>query len=324
LSDYSRKELGKQAAELGFIRDTFEKVSRLVGLLSFFELDPVLSRYLAIKGGTAINLTIFNLPRLSVDIDFDFAENLPMDETMAIRETIRDTVRRHMAMSGYVLSDKSKRYHTLDSDVYQYMNAGGVKDNIKIESNYSLRSHVLPVTRRPIETLGVFSLVTVLALDPIEIFGSKIAALLSRAAARDLYDVNNMAYFGLYDETQTDILRKCVVFYAAIGGEQAPETFDFSKMDMLTEREIKKRLTPMLRKREPFDLAASRERVRKYLSALLELPDNEKEFLAAFRNGEYRPELIFYGDALERVRYHPMAAWKMQVHGQNRTDDMNT
>lgn len=33
---------------------------------------------LALKGGTAINLTIFNLPRLSVDIDLDFSENLPL------------------------------------------------------------------------------------------------------------------------------------------------------------------------------------------------------------------------------------------------------
>ncbi len=24
------------------------------------------------KGGTALNLTVFNLPRLSVDVDFDF------------------------------------------------------------------------------------------------------------------------------------------------------------------------------------------------------------------------------------------------------------
>ena len=68
MSEYSRQEIGKQAAEFGFIRDVFEKVSRLVNLLSFFELDPVLSRYLALKGGTAINPAIFNLPRLSVDI----------------------------------------------------------------------------------------------------------------------------------------------------------------------------------------------------------------------------------------------------------------
>jgi len=312
LNEYSRKELGRQAAELGFIRDAFEKISRLTELLSFFERDPLLSRYLALKGGTAINLTIFNLPRLSVDIDFDFAENLPLKETMAMRETIRDSVRRYMAMRGYVLSEKSKVYHTLDSSVFQYTNAGGVKDNIKIETNYSLRSHVLPLTRRPIETLGVFTPITVLTLDPVEIFAAKIAALLSRAAARDLYDVNNMVHFGLFDETQTDTLRKCVVFYIAIGSERLPEAFDFTKINALTEREIKMRLAPMLRKKEVFDLSVARERVKSYLSLLFELSENEKQFLSAFHSGKYNPELLFEGDLLDRVRAHPMVTWKMQ------------
>jgi predicted nucleotidyltransferase component of viral defense system len=318
LSEYSRKELGKQAAELGFIRDTFEKISRLADLLSFFERDPVLSRYLALKGGTAINLTIFNLPRLSVDIDFDFAENLPLNEAMAMREAIRDTVRRHMVMRGYILSEKTKEYHALDSSVYQYTSAGGFKDNIKIEINYSLRSHVLPLMRRTIETLGVFTQATVLTLDPVEIFAAKIAALLSRAAARDLYDVNNMIHFKLFDETQTDTLRKCAVFYTAIASERVPDTFDFTKMDALTEREIKMRLAPMLRKKELFNLDVARERVKKYLTSLFELSDNEKQFLSAFHSGKYNPDLLFDGDLLERVRDHPMAAWKMQLHGQSK------
>ena len=314
MSEYSRKELGRQAAELGFIRDTFEKVSRLAGLLSFFGRDPVLSQYLALKGGTAINLIVFNLPRLSVDIDLDFTENLSMDETMAIRDTIRDTIRKHMSMNGYVLSEKSKHYHTLDSEVYQYMSTGGVKDNIKIEINYSLRSHIMPITRRYIENLGVFMPVTVLTLDNIEIFAAKIAALHSRAAVRDLYDVNNMIRFGLFEYPQTDLLRKCVVFYAAIGGEQAPEKFDFSRIDALTEQDIKMRLAPVLPKKERFDLATARERVKMNLAELLFLTENEKRFLSEFRNGKYSPELLFTGDDLGRIREHPMALWKMQIH----------
>lgn len=58
---------------MGFVRDTLEKVYRLVDILSLFENNHILSNSLALKGGTAINLTIFNLPRLSVDIDFDFS-----------------------------------------------------------------------------------------------------------------------------------------------------------------------------------------------------------------------------------------------------------
>ena len=312
MSEFDKKELGKQAAELGFIRDVYEKTSRLTGVLAFFEGDPVLSQYLALKGGTAINLTIFNLPRLSVDIDLDFAEDLPLDEIMAVREAIRTTIKQFMIMNGYTRSEKSKEHHTLDSDVYQYINTGGAKDYIKIEVNYSLRSHVLPITKRPIETLGVFEPIKVLVLDPLEIFASKISALHSRAAARDLYDAHNMVYFGLFDESQTDMLRKCVVFYAAVSSEQTPLDFDFSKMDALKFHDIRTKLMPMLRKKERFDLESSKSRVREYLTALLNLTENDRLFLSAFTEGEYRPELLFSGEELARVANHPMALWKMQ------------
>ena len=65
---FDRITLGRQAKELGFVRDTFEKVCRLADVLSFMESDGLLADSLALKGGTAINLTIFDLPRLSVDI----------------------------------------------------------------------------------------------------------------------------------------------------------------------------------------------------------------------------------------------------------------
>ena len=47
----------------------------LADVLSFMENDALLSDTLALKGGTAINLTIFALPRLSVDIDMDYAND---------------------------------------------------------------------------------------------------------------------------------------------------------------------------------------------------------------------------------------------------------
>ena len=110
------------------------------------------------------------------------------------------------------------------------------------------------------------------------------------------------------------LLRKEVVFYAAVGGEQTLGTLDFTKMTSLTERDIKMRLLPMLRKKERFDLVAAQERTREYLAMLLRLTENEKQFLAAFRSGTYLPELLFDGDILERVRSHPMALWRIQNH----------
>lgn len=63
MMQFDRISLGRQAKELGFVRDTFEKVCRLADVLSFMESDALLCDTLALKGGAAINLTIFDLPQ---------------------------------------------------------------------------------------------------------------------------------------------------------------------------------------------------------------------------------------------------------------------
>lgn len=174
---FDRITLGRQAKELGFVRDTFEKVCRLADVLSFMESDGLLADSLALKGGTAINLTIFDLPRLSVDIDL-ISKDVSREAMLAEREQINEHIQKYMAASGYTLSLKSKQYHALDSFVYEYVNAGGMKDNLKIEINYMLRRHVSPVSRRPVYLPWNDQELTVLNVDPLEIFSAKTVALL--------------------------------------------------------------------------------------------------------------------------------------------------
>lgn len=64
----------------------FEKVLRLKEILTYLNTDGYLHEHLALKGGTAINMTIFNLPRLSVDLDLDFTPNLPLEDMEKARE----------------------------------------------------------------------------------------------------------------------------------------------------------------------------------------------------------------------------------------------
>ncbi len=59
LSNYDIIYMGKKAEELGFIRDTLEKVTRLADILEYLNTNPSLKESLALKGGTAINLTVF-------------------------------------------------------------------------------------------------------------------------------------------------------------------------------------------------------------------------------------------------------------------------
>jgi predicted nucleotidyltransferase component of viral defense system len=268
---------------------------------------------LVLKGGTAINLTIFNLPRLSVDIDYDFAENMTKEETAAKRERIKAILGQYMVNEGYALKDKSKHTHALDSYVYSYVNAAGNSDNLKVEINYILRSHALPAHEVTARTGGAFPDFTVRTLSPVEIFASKITALTSRAAARDLYDLNNMVHYGLFDESQSTMLRKCTVFYLAVAGEAAAEGFDFKKLADIAYHKIKTDLLPMIRNAERFDFAEAKERVSGFLSDLMELTDKEKTFLQRFSKGHYEPERLFDdADILDRITNHPMAEWRTQ------------
>ena len=311
-----RLTLGRMAKELGFVRDTLEKVCRLADVLKFFESDNILSKVIALKGGTAINLTIFNLPRLSVDIDLDYCRSIDREDMLADREIISDRISKYMSANGYTLSPKSKNYHALDSFVYEYINCGGVKDNIKIEINYMLRCHVLPVQRREVKLPWNEEKLTVLSVAPLEIFASKTVALLTRTAPRDLYDMHNMVKFGLFDENEQEILRKCVVFYSAIGAETAPENFELDNVGKVSKQQIKRDLDPVLRKGERFDLEVAQQEVCKYLADILTPTNEEKLFWGDFRDGRYSPEIIFGDkDEFRNVEKHPMALWKCRDKG---------
>ena len=67
--EYTKEDLNTIANEMNFTRDTLEKVIRLVKILDFINSDSELVGKLFLKGGTAINLFVFEVPRLSVDID---------------------------------------------------------------------------------------------------------------------------------------------------------------------------------------------------------------------------------------------------------------
>ncbi len=310
MMQFDRICLGRQAKELGFVRDTYEKVCRLADVLSFMESDPLLSGSLALKGGTAINLTIFDLPRLSVDIDMDFSQNVPREKMLLEREQICARISKYMTGAGYVLSSKSKQYHALDSFVYEYANIGGMKDNLKIEINYMLRCHVFPVSRRVARQPWNGKEFTVLSVHPMEIFATKVVALLNRFAARDLYDIFNLSRARLFDEAQEDQLKKLTIFYSAITAEAVPEHFDFGGVGKITAQKIKTDLKPVLRSAENFDLSMVKEQVMNYMKGIL-LPEGDLSFWKFFSEGEYVPELLFDdSEILSRIKQHPMALWK--------------
>ena len=73
--------LQREAAATGFRTESLEKVIRLLDVLEGIRSHPFLKSRLALKGGTALNLFVLDVPRLSVDIDLNYigtAEREPM------------------------------------------------------------------------------------------------------------------------------------------------------------------------------------------------------------------------------------------------------
>lgn len=307
---YNKTEIGRVARQYGFVRDTFEKVLRLKEILKYLNEEEYLREHLLLKGGTAINLTIFDLPRLSVDIDMDYTPNDAREDMLAAREKITTLIKTYMAADGYQLSDGSRFMHSLDAFYYQYINAGGNRDMIKIELNYSLRAHILePVYRRILpEAFDDGMMIRMVA--PMEIFAAKGNALINRAAARDLYDWGNMMQEKLFEEDR-DMFRKCFAFYATISAETVNRNFDTSAIDSLNFDRIRRDLFPVLNERENFKLGERQQQAKDYIARLMQLTEQEEEYMDRFISKEYMPELLFDDkEIVERIQRHPMALWK--------------
>lgn len=309
---YNKTEIGRVARQYGFVRDTFEKVLRLKEILKYLNEEEYLREHLLLKGGTAINLTIFELPRLSVDIDMDYTPNDAKEDMLVAREKITTLIKTYMDADGYQLSDGSRFMHSLDAFYYQYINAGGNRDMIKIELNYSLRAHILEPVHRRILPEAFDDGMMIRMVAPMEIFAAKGNALINRAAARDLYDWGNMMQEKLFEEDR-DMFRKCFAFYATISAETVNRNFDTSAIDSLNFDRIRRDLFPVLNKRENFKLGERQQQAKDYIARLMQLTEQEEEYMDRFISKEYMPELLFDDkEIVERIQRHPMALWKCQ------------
>ena len=205
-----------------------------------------------------------------------------------------------------------KNPHSLDSWAFYYQNAGGNKDNIKIEINYSMRNHVYPLVKTQ-TNIDFLPFVEIQVLAPLELFGSKIKALIERTAPRDLYDVYNMLTQKVFQEEQLTDLHKVVLFYLAVGGSNPPQTeyANFYTIDKLKFPQIRANLIPVLRKSEYFDFEKAKIEVKEFLLRLMILNDREKKFVEEFNKHNYQPQLLFDNEEIiERIKNHPMAIWK--------------
>lgn len=315
--DLTRSHINETAQKQGFQRDTLEKVIRLYYVLKHISEIPLLNNHLVLKGGTAINLAYFNLPRLSVDIDMDFTKSGKMEELLSHRREIKDVLFTLLQSQGYAIGKGGKELHTLDQWIFNYQSIAGNNDHIKIELNYGIRNHILPVVYKDIN-LNIVSDdgIKIPTLHPCELFATKINALLERAAVRDLFDVYSLSKSKMLSTPEDmEMLRKAIVFYQTVGVEgTAKKSIDIDKIMSVQPSKIKSQLIPLLpvgKKYFPIDEA--KENVIEYLSTVLTLSCEEQEYLENFNRGIYKPQLLFSDPRiLERISDHPMAMWKIK------------
>lgn len=315
--DITRSHIYGTAQKQGFQRDTLEKVVRLYYVLKDMTEKPLFRDNLALKGGTAINLAYFNLPRLSVDIDMDFTKSGKMSDLLSTRKEIKDNLFDLLLTQGYTINKSGKETHTLDQWIFNYQSIDGNNDHIKVELNYGIRNHILPITEKEIKLDIVSdSGIKVPTLHPYELFATKINALIERTAVRDLFDVYHLTKSNmLLDPEAKEMLKKGIIFYHTIGVEGTPtKDIDLSRIMNVPPSKIKSQLMPLLPSgKKFFPIDDAKDSVTHYLSSVLTLSPTEQKYLENFSKGIYKPELLFSDSLiLERIANHPMAIWKIE------------
>ncbi len=65
----TRDELDSFVKQTRFLKNSLEKLFRLLDILSVLKSNPVTKDAFVLKGGTALNLFMLDFPRISFDID---------------------------------------------------------------------------------------------------------------------------------------------------------------------------------------------------------------------------------------------------------------
>jgi predicted nucleotidyltransferase component of viral defense system len=163
----------------------------------------------ALKGGTAINLFVRDMPRLSVDLDLVFPNHVPpRDEALArINQAIRQAAERLKKRGFQTYTPVAKAGET------KLLVRRG-RFEVKIEVNFVMRGTVQPVRRAPLTPAARDVLMADLDIPVVsleDMYGGKLVAALDRQHPRDLFDVMQL----FVHEGITPGIRRAFVVYLA-------------------------------------------------------------------------------------------------------------
>ena len=253
----------------------------------------------ALKGGTAINLFVRDMPRLSVDLDLVFVDHrLGRDEALTkINEAIRNSVdrlkKRGFQTHAATVADAGETKLFVRRD----------KLEVKVEVNFVLRGTVHPIRSTSLTPKAKETLLADLELPVVslpDIYGGKLVAALDRQHPRDLFDVMELFLHGGI----TPEIRRSFVVYLASHNRPIHEVLFPNLRDISGEYESTfKGMTT-----EPVALKAlvsARERMIAELKAGLDAA--EREFLLSLARNEPNWELL----GIEHLEQLPGIRWKL-------------
>lgn len=142
----------------------------------------------ALKGGTAINLFVRDLPRLSVDIDLVY---LPVSDWTTSLNAVRAGLERIARRLENRLGFKVERHLLPDGKRLLVHSAGTA---IKVEVSPVLRGTVFPAEMRAVSP-GVedrFGFAEMQIVSLADLYAGKMAAALDRQHPRDLFDIHHL------------------------------------------------------------------------------------------------------------------------------------
>ena len=290
---------------------TIDKVERLLDLLEELGEHPALRDKIALHGGTAINLFMLDIPRLSVDIDISYVGSLGREQMLSERPGVERAIVQVAQAQGYSLSG-GVGGHAGRTFVLGYRSSWGL-DHVKIDCIYMNRSPVLPIVSKssPLrEDLGVR------VFSDAELIGGKVKAFFDRVKTRDLYDISNLRQWlsGVRGE-QSETIRSVILYHASLsasfphGFEGRPRRFEEMQSDLAEQ------LYPMLRQREGLPTIDSLILDAEAFidSYVMPRSDDEREYLERFAAGDYQPGLLFSdADMARRASQSPEALWKLK------------
>ena len=248
----------------------------------------------ALHGGTAINLFVREMPRLSVDIDLTY---IPIEDRETSFENINNALGRIKENVEAVATDV-RIVHKSEDLKLQISNR---EAQIKLEVNQAMRGTMEPpattiLCKTAQEAFDAFCGIQAVPIG--QLYGGKICAALDRQHPRDLFDVKLL----LENEGFTEQIKTGFLF--ALLSSKRP-IHELLRPNLIDQRSaMSNQFEGMSEEEFTYeDFEATRSLLIKTIHE--DLTDKDKEFLLSFQNGTPDWSLFDFGD-------YPAVQWKLQ------------